>query len=76
MNERRIELVKSPRDTMVDILITVVVGGWLYFTFNPTAFDKLKDNTHDRLMNLVELYVVWQAHRDIQNLPETDDPGL
>lgn len=76
MPEHRIELVKSSRDTMIDVAITVVVGAWLYYTFNPEAFNRLKDSTHDRFLNLVELYAAWQAHRDIQNLPETDDPNV
>lgn len=75
MPDQRIELVKSSRDTIIDVAITVAVGTWLYFTFNPDRFNQLKERSHDRLMNLVELYVVWQAHRDIQSLPETDDPN-
>lgn len=67
-----IQLVKSDRELIVDLIATGVAVLVLYVAMNPHALDAARLVARRRWQGFLYRVSVWNARQAIRSLPETD----
>jgi hypothetical protein len=70
---QKVIVVKTDRDRVLEAVSILVGWGVAYWVLHPELGEAIKDWTHRRMERLRHKASVWQAKREIQNLPETDE---
>lgn len=69
----RVEVARRTRnEAVVDFLTFGAVVAFLYFSYNPDAYDHIKGFARSWWQKLQLQASVWDVQREIQSLPVTD----
>lgn len=70
---RRIEIVQKQDMAVIDTLALAVSLLLTYYVLDPEAFQRHKAFISATWQKAQHRVSIWQARRDIESLPETDD---
>lgn len=74
MAESRVEVTHKSDQTLMDVFALIGTLWMTYYILDPDALERHKALALSAWQGLKHQISIWQAKRDIQSLPEIDNP--